>query len=211
MTGLQGSFFAPLALSYILAIMASLLVALTVTPALAYLLFGKGVKHSDEAFLQRWLKHGYVRILGFVARWPRLLIGLVLVICILAATRLQYFGGGFLPEFREGHFVLQVSAAPGTSLEEMLRLGTLISKKLLSNTNIATVEQQVGRAEQGEDTFPPSRSEFHVELQPVQGEEQGKIADDISRVAVRSADLSGRSLERNHRGRNGSYRCEHLR
>lgn len=179
LTGLQGSFFAPLALSYILAIMASLLVALTVTPALAYLLFGKGVKHAQEAFLQRWLKHGYVRILSFVARWPRVLIALVLVLCVLAATRLQFFGGGFLPEFREGHLVLQVSAAPGTSLEEMLRLGTRISQRLLSNTNVATVEQQVGRAEQGEDTFPPSRSEFHVELKPVPGAEEGKIADDI--------------------------------
>ena len=165
LTGLQGSFFAPLALSYILAIMASLLVALTVTPALAYLLFRKGVRQSQEAFLQRWLKGGYVRVLGFVARWPRVLIALVLVLCVLAAMRLRYFGGGFLPEFREGHLVLQVSAAPGTSLQEMLRLGT-ISQRLLSNTNIATVEQQVGRAEQGEDTFPPSRSEFHVELKP---------------------------------------------
>lgn len=179
LTGLQGSFFAPLALSYILAIMASLLVALTVTPALAYLLFGKGVRQPHEAFLQRWLKAGYVRVLAFVARWPRVLIALVLVLCVLAGMRLQYFGGGFLPEFREGHLVLQVSAAPGTSLQEMLRLGTLISQRLLSNTNIATVEQQVGRAEQGEDTFPPSRSEFHVELKPVLGEEQEKIADDI--------------------------------
>src|SRR5260370_11481129 len=61
----------------------------------------------------------------------------------------------------------------------MLRLGSQISRQLLSNTNIETVEQQVGRAEQGEDTFPPSRSEFHVELKPVSGEEQEKMADDI--------------------------------
>jgi CzcA family heavy metal efflux pump len=179
MTGLQGSFFAPLALSYILAIMASLLVALTVTPALSYLLFGRGVKESAEPRVQRWLKGGYRRVLAFVARWPRLIIILVIVICVAAATRLQFFGGEFLPEFREGHLVLQVSAVPGTSLEEMLRIGTRISSQLLSNTNIATVEQQVGRAEQGEDTFPPSRSEFHVELKPVLGEEQSKIADDI--------------------------------
>ena len=179
LTGLQGSFFAPLALSYILAIMASLLVALTVTPALAYLLFGKGVQQTGEPRLQRWLKQGYRHVLGFVARWPRLLIALVVIICVLAATRLQFFGGEFLPEFREGHLVLQVSASPGTSLEEMLRIGTRISHELLGNTNIETVEQQVGRAEQGEDTFPPSRSEFHVELKPVPGEDQEKIADDI--------------------------------
>ncbi|HLH52921.1 MAG TPA: efflux RND transporter permease subunit, partial [Verrucomicrobiae bacterium] len=63
LTGLQGSFFSPLALSYILAIMASLLVALTVTPALAYLLFGKGVKQSAEPRVQRWLKSGYRGVL----------------------------------------------------------------------------------------------------------------------------------------------------
>jgi Cu/Ag efflux pump CusA len=159
--------------------MASLLVALTVTPALAYLLFGKGVKHADEPRLQRWLKGAYRRVLAFVAHWPRVLIALVIVICVAAATRLQFFGGEFLPEFREGHLVLQVSAAPGTSLQEMLRIGTQISRQLLSNTNIETVEQQVGRAEQGEDTFPPNRSEFHVELKPISGEEQEKMADDI--------------------------------
>lgn len=179
LTGLQGSFFAPLALSYILAIMASLLVALTVTPALAYLLFGKGVRQAGEPTLQRWLKQGYRHLLGIVSRWPRLCIALVLIICVLAATRLQFFGGEFLPEFREGHLVLQVSASPGTSLQETLRIGTQISRQLLNNTNIETVEQQVGRAEQGEDTFPPSRSEFHVELKPVPGEEQEKIADEI--------------------------------
>lgn len=62
LTGLQGSFFAPLALSYILAILASLLVALTVTPALAYVMFGKGVRKTDDPPLQRWLKAGYRRV-----------------------------------------------------------------------------------------------------------------------------------------------------
>src|SRR6266567_2820056 len=77
LTGLQGSFFAPLALSYILAIMASLLVALTVTPALAYLLFGKGVKHRDEPRLQHWLKGSYRRTLNFVMKWPRAIMAVV--------------------------------------------------------------------------------------------------------------------------------------
>src|SRR5207253_2970722 len=84
MTGLQGSFFAPLALSYILAIMASLLVALTVTPALAYAFFHKGVRRPAEPPLQRWLKAGYTRLLRFIARWPRVLMGMVIVVCALA-------------------------------------------------------------------------------------------------------------------------------
>jgi Cu/Ag efflux pump CusA len=182
LTGLQGSFFAPLALSYILAIMASLLVALTVTPALAYLFFGKGVRKPDEPRLQHWLKGGYRRVLGFVGRWPRAMMAVVVVLCLGAASRLPFFGGEFLPEFREGHFVLQVFSAPGTSLPETLRIGTQISTELLKNKNIATVEQQAGRAELGEDPWPPNRSEFHVELNPVSGEEQERMADEIRDV-----------------------------
>ncbi len=179
LSGLQGSFFAPLALSYVLAILASLLVALTVTPALAYLVFERGVIKTEEPRLQRWLKSGYRAVLGFVARWPRLLIGVVALLCILTATRLQFLGGDFLPDFREGHYVLQLTAAPGTSLPEMVRLGTRVSERLLQNTNIATVEQQIGRAELGEDTWDPNRCEFHVELKPVPGQDQAKVADQI--------------------------------
>jgi len=180
LTGLQGSFFAPLALSYILAIMASLLVALTLTPALAYLFFDQGVRKTEDPRLQRWFKSGYRRVLGVIARWPRAIIAVVALICVLAATRLPFFGGAFLPDFREGHFVLQVFAAPGTSLPEMLRIGTQISHELLKDTNhIATVEQQVGRAELGEDPWGPHRSEFHVDLKPMPGAQEETMADKV--------------------------------
>ncbi len=181
LTGLQGSFFAPLALSYILAIMASLLVALTLTPALAYLFFDKGAARTDEPRLQHWLKAGYARALSFITRWPRAIMVAVAVVCLGALTLLPQVGE-FLPEFREGHFVLQVSTAPGTSLVEMLRVGKRISDELLKNKNIATIEQQAGRAEQGEDTWPPHRSEFHVELQPISGKDEQKMADEIREV-----------------------------
>jgi CzcA family heavy metal efflux pump len=181
LTGLQGSFFAPLALSYILAIVASLLVALTVTPALAYLVFSKGARKSDEPRLQHWMKGGYRRVLRVVARWPRTVMVAVAVVCIAALTRLPS-GGEFLPEFREGHRVLQVTAAPGTSLPEMLRIGARISEELLRNTNVATVEQQVGRAELGEDPWGPERCEFHVELKPLSGEEEEKMSDEIRAI-----------------------------
>jgi len=182
LTGLQGSFFAPLALSYILAIMASLLVALTLTPALAYLFFDKGVRKTDEPRLQHGLKTGYRRMLGFIARWPRAIIAGVVLICIGAATRLPFFGGEFLPEFREGHFVLQVFAAPGTSLPEMLRIGTRISEELLKHKGIDTVEQQVGRQELGEDPWGPHRSEFHMDLKPMPGEEEETMADEVRAI-----------------------------
>ncbi len=182
LTGLQGSFFAPLALSYLLAIFASLGVALTLTPALSLLFFGRGVRESREPRLQRWLKECYRRVLGLVMAWPKLLVGLVAALCLGAATRLSHLGGEFLPEFREGHFVLQINTTPGTSLPEMLRLGARISEALLADTRIATVEQQIGRAEQGEDPWGPHRCEFHVDLKPLSGEEEAKMAGAIREI-----------------------------
>jgi CzcA family heavy metal efflux pump len=190
LTGLQGSFFAPLALSYILAILASLLVALTLTPALSYVMFRKGVRKTEESFLQRWFKRWYQAILNFVSRWPRLIIAAVVVICILALTRLPS-GGEFLPDFREGHFVLQVFTTPGTSLPEMLRLGTRISEELLKNKFVDTVSQQVGRAELGEDPWGPHRCEFHVELKPdTSGEVQEKMTDEFREILKKFPGLS---------------------
>ena len=104
----------------------------------------------------------------------------MVVLCLLAARQVFLLhGGDFLPDFREGHYVLQVFGAPGTSLPETLRVGTQISADLLHNTNIATVSQQVGRAELGEDPWGPERCEFHVELKPLSGEEMEKLADEI--------------------------------
>jgi CzcA family heavy metal efflux pump len=184
LTGLQGSFFAPLAVSYILAIMASLVVALTVTPAMCLIFFGRGGHVADETRLQLWLKKIYQRVLVFVSRWPGLLIATVVVLCALALTRISSLvSEELLPPFREGHFVLQVQTVPGTSLPEMLRIGGEISKELLAKSEIATVEMQAGRAEQGEDTWEPNRSEFHVELKDnVPGKVQAKLMDDIREI-----------------------------
>src|SRR4029079_18311507 len=124
----------------------------------------------------------YGSFLGLIARWPRATIGIVLILCLAAITRLPFLGGEFLPEFREGHFVLQVSTIPGTSLPEMLRVGKQISEALRNNKNIDTVEQQVGRAEQGEDPWGPHRSEFHVELKQISSEEEEKMADEIRKI-----------------------------
>ena len=180
LTGLQGSFFAPLALSYILAIMASLLVALTLTPALAYLFFDRGVRKSDEPRIQHWMKEHYKRLLGLVARWPRVVMALVFLLCVVALFELPSSSGDFLPDFREGHLVCTVFGSPGTALPETIRLGHQIEQQLLSKTNIiATVSQQAGRAELGEDPWGPERFELHIELKPLPGEEQEHAMKDV--------------------------------
>src|SRR5207248_2101308 len=80
---------------------------------------------------------------------------------------LAFLGGTFMPDFREGHFVMQVSSSiTGTSLEQMLALGKRVSTEVLALPYVKTIEQQIGRAVLSEDTWGPHRSEFHVELKP---------------------------------------------
>ncbi len=195
LTGLQGSFFAPLALSYILAILASLVVALTLTPALSLLFFARGVHQSAEPRLQTWLKSGYISLLNFFARAGGVMILAVVVLCLTAVGMLPQFGTGFLPEFREGHFVLQVQSVPGTSLPSMMQMGREISHELLKNKLLATVEQQIGRAEQGEDTWGSHRCEFHLELvEGVSGRDQEKIMSEIRDLLEEFPGIQGQVL-----------------
>jgi CzcA family heavy metal efflux pump len=160
----QGHFVGPLGLSFILAVSASLLVAMTATPAMCALLLRDRVARGESRWLA-WAKARQIRILGWVDEHLKMVAALLLAACAAAAATLPFLGGTFMPEFREGHFVLQVvSAIPGTSLQEMLEVGKRISADVLRLPYVATIEQQVGRAELGEDTWGPHQSEFHVEL-----------------------------------------------
>jgi len=179
MSGLQGRFFAPLAVAFILATLASLAVALTVTPALCFLVFSRIKPHSEPRYIG-WLKERQRGLLNAAARWPKAVIAVAVLLVIGACATLPFFGGEFLPEFRERHFVVQLSMVPGTSLQEMLRVGAEISNELLENKKIQSVEQQVGRAEMGEDTWGPQRCELHVELKPdVSGEDEETAEKEI--------------------------------
>jgi CzcA family heavy metal efflux pump len=174
--GLQGSFFAPLAAAFLLATFASLLVALSLTPALALLLLRSNLEHAAEPRWVRRLKlahHGLLqRILPRATTW--LWVSLAAGVAAVAlATR---FGAELMPEFREGHFVAQVTGPAGLSLEEMGRLGERIAARMLAIKGVVTVSQQIGRAESGEDTWGPNRCEFHIELAPdLSAREQARI------------------------------------
>ncbi|HTG45448.1 MAG TPA: efflux RND transporter permease subunit [Verrucomicrobiae bacterium] len=179
LSGLQGSFFKPLAMAYVLAIITSLLVALTVTPALCLWLLKPGARAQNGPRWISGLKRFYVRAVTRFLRFPVLLGGLALLLCAGAILSLRWLGMEFLPEFREGHFVAQLSMAPGISLPEMKRLGGAISRDLLANPKIATVEEQIGRAEAGEDPWGPNRSEFHIELRANLGSAESEAQEEI--------------------------------
>jgi CzcA family heavy metal efflux pump len=163
-SSVQGRFVAPLALAFIFAVIASLLVAMICTPALCALLLRRHDARPEArwlAHLKRWQRSA---VYGVTARF-RLLTAL-LTLCVAAAlAALPLLGGTFMPDFREGHFVMHVSSAiTGTSLQETLDMGKRISAEVLALPYVLSIEQQVGRAELGEDTWGPHQSEFHVEL-----------------------------------------------
>jgi CzcA family heavy metal efflux pump len=178
MTGLQGRFFAPLAVAFILANLASLVVALTVTPALCLVLLSRNGPHEEPGYLRK-LKSWHRYALGKASAWPRTIFAGALILFLGSLATLPFLGGGFMPDFREGHFVAGVTMAPGTSLPEMKRLGARISTELLKIPQIRTVSEQIGRAEGGEDTWGTHRGEFHIELHPTPGENQAKVQDAI--------------------------------
>ncbi len=178
MTGLQGKFFGPLGIAFILANMASLLVALTVTPALCLALLSRNKPHDEPNYLRK-LKSVHRRALEKISGHPKTIIAAGLISFAAALATLPFFGGEFLPDFREGHFVVGITMTPGTSLPEMKRLGTQISAELLKIPEIKSVEEQIGRAEGGEDTWGTHRGEMHVELKPTAGENQEKVQNAI--------------------------------
>jgi CzcA family heavy metal efflux pump len=181
-SGVQGRFIGPLAFAFVAAVIASLVVALTVTPALCALLLVAQPPRVEARWIAA-LKRGQARLASWVA--DRLAVAAAaLVAAFLAALLwLPSLGGEFMPEFEEGHFVVQASSAlPGTSFDEMLGIGRRISAEVLALPYVATVEQQVGRSELGEDTWGPNRSELHVELKPDTGIDQGEAKEAIRAI-----------------------------
>ncbi|MEK7954056.1 efflux RND transporter permease subunit [Luteolibacter soli] len=176
--GVQERFFAPLGLAFVVATAISLLIAVTVTPALCSL-FLHGHAEDREPFYLRWLRSIHTALLTLFTRYAVLASLLVLAAGVGAAMLVPRLKTEFLPEFREGHFVIQVAAIPGTSLREMNRLGERISHELLQDPRILSVEFQAGRAEQGVDTWGPERAEMHVELNPDPSLDEAAIQDDL--------------------------------
>jgi CzcA family heavy metal efflux pump len=160
----QGHFIRPLALAFIFAVTASLLVATTVTVSLCALLLRDSVTEGHAAWLD-WMRRGQVRLVRFCVRRLTVVATLLALAAIAAFAAIPLLSGTFMPDFREGHYVLQIGTdVPGISRAEMLRLGERISADVLKLPYVLTIEQQIGRAELGEDTWGLHQSEFHVEL-----------------------------------------------
>jgi Cu/Ag efflux pump CusA len=177
--GVAGKLFSPLGIAYILAILASLVTALTVTPALSYLMLSRAPLTASDPPLIAWIKPGYLRILDWVERHPLSTFSSVAIVLTIGIALLPLFKGEFIPALKEGHYIIHMSAIPGTSERESLRVGRIVAQEMGRIRGVQSVAQWVGRAANGPDTFGSHYSEFEVEIGPLPGAEQKRILREI--------------------------------
>jgi CzcA family heavy metal efflux pump len=167
LSGVEGRLLKPLGEAYLVALLASLLVAVTVTPALCSLLLpnSRAVKRGAEPHLVHWLKAHYARLLRPVLDhpWRVTIPALALLLVALAAT--AFMGRSFLPEFNEGSLTLTTSTLPGTALPESQNLAHLVDQALLRHPEVVNVGRRTGRAELDEHSLGVEASEIEVSLQ----------------------------------------------
>jgi Cu/Ag efflux pump CusA len=193
---LAGRIFSPLGVAYIASVTASLVVAVTMIPALCYLLLVRNkektqdegvVLHAtdsrellantkpiaeakieedeeQETHFVLWLKRHFLRLLNLALRKFWWVVGLSLLALVSSLALLPYFGLSFLPEFREGNYIVAMTTLPGTSLQESMRLGALVRQDLLKYPQVVSIDQRAGRSDLDDDAQPPNFSEFDVRL-----------------------------------------------
>ncbi|MBA3444988.1 MAG: efflux RND transporter permease subunit [Gemmatimonadales bacterium] len=166
--GVEGRLLRPLGFAYVVSILASLLVAVTVTPVLsAYLLpQAKAVQEEQKSRLVRWLKRNYARILDRVLVHPKRVLTAAVVALIATLACIPVLGSSFLPEFNEGALTVSVVTVPGTSLAEADAIGRRVEQTLLANPAVENTDRRQGRAELDEHAQGVNASEIDVTLKP---------------------------------------------
>ena len=164
--GLAGSFFRPLALTYVLAIMASLLVALTVTPALSLMLLPGATDRRREAPLSRMLKKPYLAVLPWLIRRPGLAAVVILGTFAASAYAVLGLGQEFLPDFQENDYLMHWVEKPGTSLEAMRRITVRASQDLRGLPGVRNFGSHIGRAEVADEVVGPNFTELWINVDP---------------------------------------------
>ena len=167
LTSIEGRLLRPLGFAYITSLLASLAVALTVTPVLCSLLLprAQSILNSAEPWLARTLKALYTPVLRVALRVPVLVIVAALALVIAAGMKLSTAGRAFLPEFNEGSLTVSAVTIPGTSLEESNALGAALERLLLSVPEVVSTSRRTGRSELDEHVQGVESAELDVRLE----------------------------------------------
>jgi CzcA family heavy metal efflux pump len=163
--GLTGAFFRPLALAYVLAILASLAVALTITPALALLLLPRHLENRDARVVSV-LKVRYRRLLESFVDRPKTAFGTLAILLVLTVATVPFLGEEFLPHFREYDFLMHWVEKPGTSLDAMRRITERASRELMEVPGVRNFGSHIGRAEVADEVVGPNFTELWISLDP---------------------------------------------
>lgn len=200
LSGVAGKLFAPLGIAYILAVLASLGVALTVTPAMALALLGKGELPVQDL---RWVRQMKLRYLALLARVERRAVAVMVaagLCCAACLAIVPFFGGGFIPALHEGHYIAHIGLAPGASLQETMRVGTAITQALRQVPGVRLVAQTAGRASEVVDPAGVQLSEIEIDLAPIDaaGEERAlrRIRAALARFAGVTSSVNTFLVER---------------
>ena len=166
MEGLTGAFFQPLAFSYALAVLVSMVVALTVTPALSLILLRNAPLERRQSPLVRWLQRGYVAILGRIIRSPRPAMASVVVIALLGIAVVPGLGQSLLPDFKERDFLMHWVTSPGTSHPEEVRITTEASKELRAIPGVRNFGAHIGQALLADEVYGVHFGENWISVDP---------------------------------------------
>lgn len=186
LTGMEGRMLIPLGVAFIIALAASTVVALTVTPALCVYLLGseKGLKHTGtdkDPYVARKIKNLYARTLSAVTtpKGTKAVCGTTAVLFVLAVVVFFTMGRGFMPPFNEGSFTINVASPAGSSLEHSDSVGQVAERIILSVPGITTTSRKTGRAELDEHSLPISMSEIEVPYKLTDGMTRASLADEL--------------------------------
>jgi CzcA family heavy metal efflux pump len=203
--GLEGRLLRPLSIAYLVAIFASLVVAVTVTPVLcSYFLKTRTTATAAEPPLMRVLSRRYEPILVASVRHPRaVLVGALLLVAV-GAGALTQMGRSFLPEFNEGNVTIAMVLTPGTALAESDALGSMAEKVLLADPAVVSVGRRTGRAERDEHVLGVESSELELRLDPEDPRTKDEVFADL-RERLRAVPGAHFTL-----GQPISHRIEHM-
>jgi heavy-metal exporter, HME family len=193
MPGPSGRMFSPLAISYIVSIFASLLVSITVTPALASYLFPrmKSLQREHGGFVARWLKRRNERALTWVLGHGRTVLSIAGISVLIAAVSAPFLPRSFLPVFNEGNIYVTLLMNPDISLAESFRIGHMGDQILAQIPEVVRLQRRSGRYEADSDIDPVNDNEWPLKIKLDKGRSLHEVMDDIRRrMAIFSGDVN---------------------
>ena len=181
LSGLEGRMLKPLGLAYLIALVMSLLVAMTVTPLLCKMMLSGDsylARNERKNWVDRWLITGYSNALAWVIRHSRLVVGSVVVLFVGCMLLFTQMGRSFLPEFNESALTISAVSRPGVSLEESNRLGAVIEKELLQIPEVTSTARRTGRGELDEHSQTSNGAEIDVNFK-LAGRSKAEFVADV--------------------------------